>query len=212
MFNTFNGGSDRPVIPDVCVTNPTTLTVTCVNGRPSDFPTDFGPTLVARAGWNSARAKGYSEGDLEGGPLRYSIGASYKVDLANFAKRGKDSVADNMSHGLELDWNLKVNGISFTGLLVMMKIKDADTELGFNVQPGIMIVPKKMEIAARFALTTEGDRNNIEALGAFNYFAHGHRLKLATDFGILKQTGTDPVTMTTDDPDVRVRVMAQLEL
>lgn len=212
MFNTFNGGSDRPTIPVSCDTNPTTLATTCMNGQPTTVPTDFGPTLVARAGWNSARAKGYSEADLEGGPLRYSIGASYKVDLANFAKHGKPSVADNMSHGLELDWNLKMNGISFTGLLVMMKVKDADTELGFNLQPGFMIVPKTIEIAGRFSLTTEGDRNNIEALGAFNYYAHGHRLKIASDFGILKQTGEDPVTMTTDDPDVRVRIMAQLEI
>ncbi|NVB84485.1 MAG: hypothetical protein HOV81_39285 [Kofleriaceae bacterium] len=212
MFNNFNGGADRPGIPVACVTNPTTLVTTCINGRPTDIPNDFGPTIVARAGWNSPNAKGYSEADLEGGPLRYSVGASYKVDLANFAKHGKASIADNMSHGLELDWNLKAHGISFTGLIVMMKIKDKETELGFNLQPGIMLVPKTIEVAARFALTTEGDRNFIEALGAFNYYAHGHRLKLASDFGVLKRTGEDPVTMLTDDPDVRVRIMAQLEI
>lgn len=212
MFNNFNGPSDRPMIPVACETDPTTLTTTCVDGRPTNVPLDFGPTLVARAGWNSPNAKGYSEADLEGGPLRYSVAASYKVDLANFARHGKASIADNMSHGLELDWNLKVNGISFTGLVVMMKIKDAETELGFNVQPGIMLVPKTIEVAARFALTTEGDRNLIEALGALNYYAHGHRLKLASDFGIVERTGEDPVTRVSDDPDVRVRIMAQLEI
>jgi hypothetical protein len=77
-----------------------------------------------------------------------------------------------------------------------------------------MIVPKHMELAARFAFTTDapGDRNKIEALGAFNYYAHGHRMKVATDFGILQTTGSDPTTMATDDPDIRIRVMAQLEI
>ena len=213
MFNTFNGGSDRPVIPVACTTTPT-LNTTCVNGRPTTFPSDFEPAIVARAGWNSAKAKGYSEVDLEGGPLRYSIAAAYKIDLANFAKHGKDSLADNLSHGLEADWNIKANGLSFSGGVVMMKIKDADAQFGFVVQPGYMVVPKHIEVAARFALTntTTDGRNNIEALGAFNYFAHGHRLKIASDFGILQTTGSDPVTMAKDDPDVRIRVMAQLEI
>ena len=94
----------------------------------------------------------------------------------------------------------------------MMKLKSADPEYGFVIQPGYMVVPKHAELAARFALTTEGDRNRIEALGAFNYYVHGHRMKIATDFGILKLTGEDPVTMATDDPDIRVRVMGQLEI
>jgi hypothetical protein len=211
LFDTFNGGSDRPTIASACTTDAAGK-VTCINGRPTTFPVDFGPTIVARAGWNSARAKGYSEADLEGGPLRYSVGAAYKVDLANFAKHSQPSLADNLSHGLEVDWNVKVNGISFSGGAVMMKIKSNDPQYGFVIQPGLMVVPKHMEVAGRFAMTTEGDRNNIEALGAFNYFVHGHQLKLASDFGILKKTGEDPITMTSDKPDIRIRVMGQLEL
>lgn len=213
VFNQFSGGRDRPTIPDVCTTSPTGA-VTCVNGRPTTVPLDFGPTLVARAGWNSAKAKGYSEADLEGGPLRYSIAAAYKIDLANFAKHDQPSLADNLSHGLEADWNIKVNGFSFSGGVVMMKLKSADAQYGFVVQPGYMVVPKHVELAGRFALTTHavGDRNRLEALGAFNYYVHGHRMKIATDFGILKLTGSDPMTMATDDPDIRVRIMGQLEI
>jgi hypothetical protein len=94
----------------------------------------------------------------------------------------------------------------------MMKLKSADPEYGFVVQPGLMVVPKHAEVAARFAMTTDGDRKNVEALGAFSYFVHGHRMKLSTDAGILKKTGADPVTMATDKPDIRVRVTGQLEL
>jgi hypothetical protein len=212
MFNGFSGGADRPSVPVACSTNAMTGNVTCVNGRPSTFPADFGPTLVARAGWNSAHAKGYSEADLDGGPLRYAIGAAYKIDLANFAKHGQPSLADNLSHGLELDWNIKASGFSFSGGVVMMKLKANDPEYGAYVQPGYMVVPKHIELAGRFALTTEGDRNRIEAAGAFNYYVHGHRMKIATDFGIIQLTGEDPVTMATDDPDIRVRIMGQLEL
>jgi len=211
MFNGFSGGSDRPSIASACTTDATGK-VTCINSRPTTFPTDFGPAIVARAGWNSARAKGYSEADLEGGPLRYSVAAAYKIDLANFAKHGKPSLADNLSHGLEVDLNLKVNGIGLQAGAVMMKNKDADAELGFLLQPGLMVVPKKVQVAARFAMVTEGDRNNIEALGAFNYYARGHQLKLSTDFGMLKKTGEDPTTMATDKPDIRIRVMGQLEM
>jgi hypothetical protein len=211
VFNGFSGGRDRPTIPSACTTSDTGA-VTCVNGRPTTIPADFGPTLVARAGWNSAHAKGYSEADLEGGPLRYSIAAAYKIDLANFAKHGQASLADNLSHGLEADWNIKVNGFSFSGGVVMMKLKANDPEYGVVVQPGYMVVPKHVELAGRFALTTEGDRNRIEALGAVNYYMHGHRLKIASDFGILQLTGENPVTMATDNPDIRVRIMGQLEI
>jgi hypothetical protein len=118
-----------------------------------------------------------------------------------------------LSHGLELDWNIKNNGFSFSGGVVMMKLKSADPQYGLVVQPGLMVVPKHAEIAARFALTTDDDdRDRLEALGAFNYYVHGHRMKIATDFGILMLTGEDPMTMATDKPDIRVRVMGQLEL
>ncbi|HUS33389.1 MAG TPA: hypothetical protein VMZ53_33030 [Kofleriaceae bacterium] len=212
MFNTFSGGSDRPSIAANCTTDAMTGKVTCINSRPTTLLADFGPTIVARAGWNSARAKGYSEADLEGGPLRYSIGAAYKLDLANFAKGKQPTLADNLSHGLEADWNVKVNGLSISGGVVMMKLKSADPQYGFVLQPGLMVVPKHMQVAARFAIVTEGDRNNLEALGAFNYFVHGHQLKIASDFGILKRTGEDPITMTSDKPDIRIRVMGQLEI
>lgn len=212
MFNRFNGGNDRPVIAAVCTTNPMTGAVMCINSRPATFPADFAPALVARAGWNSAKAKGYSEADLEGGALRYSVAAAYKIDLGNFAKQGQPSVADNLSHGLEVDWNVKANGLSLSGMLVMMKLKAADAEYGFVLQPGMFLVPKHVQVAARFGLVTAGDRKQVEALGAFNYYWHGHKMKIATDFGILKLTGEDPVTMTTDKPDIRIRLMGQLDI
>ena len=34
------------------------------------------PQLVARVGYNHGKIKGYSEGDLKGGALRFGLGAS----------------------------------------------------------------------------------------------------------------------------------------
>ena len=193
--------------------------VTCVNSRPTTFGPDFGPTVVARAGWNSAKMKGYSEGDLEGGPLRYAVGASYKVDLANFAEGTRDSWADNMSHGLELDAMIKARGYSLNTGVVMMKIKDADPQFGLFVQPAMMIVPKKAEVGLRFAmvtLTVPGamagetvDRNQLEGRAAFNYYWQGHTWKLSNDIGFLMLTGDQP---SSDRPDLQIRVMMQLQI
>jgi hypothetical protein len=211
IFNGFAGGADRPAIASTCTTDPMSGDVSCVNGRPANVPADFGPALVVRADLNSARMRGFSEGDLEGGPLRYSVGAAYKVDLANFAKRGKDSWGDNTSHGLELDTNIKVRGFSADAGVVFMKRKDADWERGLFVQPSLVVVPRKLLVAGRFAAVTEGDRTQLEVRAALDYFFHGHTWKVASDVGFLKMT-EDPTTMATDKPDVQARIMMQLSI
>jgi hypothetical protein len=218
MFNGFSGSGDRPAITTTCTQNAMTMAITCVNSRPSTFPADFGPTLVARVGYNSPKSRGYTESDLDGGPLRYAVGAAYKVDLANLSQGTRDSWAENMSHGLELDANVKAMGYSVTGGVVMMKLKDADPELGFYVQPAMMVIPKKAEIAARFAMVTVTvpgamgatiDRNQIEARAAFNYYFQGHTWKLANDAGFLMFTGDIPAS---DKPDLQFRVMLQMSI
>ena len=148
--------ADRPTIPVTCTTDAgdgQRHVRRTVARRPSPR-TSVRRSSRAPAGTRRS-AKGYSEVDLEGGPLRYSVAAAYKIDLANFAKHGQPSLADNLSHGLEVDWNIKANGLSFSGGVVMMKLKTADAQYGFVIQPGFMVVPKHVELAARFALTTE---------------------------------------------------------
>jgi phosphate-selective porin OprO and OprP len=215
VFNTFNGTGDRPEITTTCMQDMTGA-ITCTSSRPSTVPADFGPTVVARVGWNSEQSRGYSESDLEGGPLRYGVGASYKVDLANLTKGMRDSWADNTSHGLEVDANIKVDGFSVTGGAVMMKIKDAHPEYGFYLQPALFVVPKHVEIGGRFALVTLTlpgampiERSQVEARAAVNYYMQGHTFKLASDGGFVMLTGDEPAR---DKPDMQVRVMLQLSL
>jgi hypothetical protein len=211
IFNSFNGAEDRPDIGG-CTTSMTTGTTTCP--PPVNFPADFGPTFVARAGWNSGDVKGYSEGDLDGGPLRWGVGAAYKIDLANFAEGDEASWGDNVSHGLEADAMIKVEGLGIELGAYMMKLKTADAGFGAFGQVGYMVMPKRVLLSGRFAIapaTGDPDRDQIEARVAVNLFWQGHTWKWATDAGVLKTTGED-ASMETDKPDFVLRSMLQLTL
>jgi hypothetical protein len=88
---------------------------------------------------------------------------------------------------------------------------------GFHAQAGYFFVPKKLQVAARFAMVPysgnkEDDKfNDLELRGAFNYYFHGHQWKWATDFGITQRTGEDAAgKASTDDPNIEIRSMAQL--
>lgn len=219
VFNSFSGGEERPDIGG-CTTNATTGTTACP--PPTNFPADFAPAVVVRAGWNHGDIKGYAEGDLEGGPLRYAVAAAYKIDLGNFAKQAEDSVADNLSHGVEVDAMLKVAGTSVELGAYLMRLpaskasnKSGEAGLGAFGQIGYMVVPKTFQLAGRFAIAPDArtdDRNQIEARIALNWFWQGHAWKWATDAGVLKTTGEDPTTMTSDKPDFVLRSMLQLTL
>lgn len=211
VFNSFSGGADRPIISTTCTEDATTMAIGCTTPAPSNFPTDFSPALVARAGWNSGGIKGYSEADLEGGPLRLAAGLAYKVDLADLDAGAEDSTADNLSHGLQADTLLKVSGFDLEVGAYLMKIKSSDARFGAFVQAGHFLKPKRAQVAGRFALVQVSDeRNLIEARAAFNWYWQGHSWKLASDIGVLRLTGEDPTTMATDEPDLQVRSMAQL--
>lgn len=219
IFNSFNGGEERPDIGG-CTTNMTTGATACP--PPANFPADFAPAIVARAGWNHGDIKGYAEGDLDGGPLRYAVGGSYKIDLGNFAKQAEDSVADNLSHGLQVDAMIKVEGASVQLGAYLMRLpasraSNKSSEAGFGAfgQVGYMVVPKRLQLAGRFAFAPDPrveDRDQIEARVAVNLFWQGHAWKWATDAGVLQTTGEDPTTMTTDKPDFVLRSMLQLTL
>jgi hypothetical protein len=202
VFNSFSGGADRPIISTTCIED-APMSIDCTTPAPSNFPADFSPALVARAGWNTGGIKGYSEGDLEGGPLRLAIGAGYKVDLADFDA--------DLSHGVQLDTLLKVSGFDLQAGAYLMKLQTADARLGGFLQSGYFLSPKRAQVAARFAIVQATDeRALIEARAAFNWYWQGHSWKLASDVGVLQLTGEDPTTMATDDPDLQVRSMAQL--
>jgi Phosphate-selective porin O and P len=215
IFNSFSGGSDRPAqtTATTCTTDATTGAVRCTSttSRPNNVPTDFGPTLVARVGYNLGKIKGYSEGDLEGGPLRLAIGASYKVDLANFTQGTQDSKVDNFSHAAQVDLALKNEGVDLLVGGYLQKLPGIDTLFGALGQASYFVTPKEVQVAARFAFyQANSDRNQLEGRVALNYYLAGNGLKLATDYGFLQLTGEDAAG-NSDDPDLQARFMAQMQ-
>jgi hypothetical protein len=95
----FNGSSDRPRFSatELDCEDPTDVTTCTVTpGTPSNVPSDFGPLMVARVGFNKGGIKGYTDSDLEGGPLRFAVAASYAVNLGDLAE-------DALNHRVAVD-------------------------------------------------------------------------------------------------------------
>jgi hypothetical protein len=205
VVNGFNGGADRPRLTTTCDQDPATMEIDCSVGAPTTVPTDFSPAVVVRAAYNKGKVKGYTEGDLDGGPLRWSVGANYKIDLADLGKGGEESVADNLSHGIGVDAVVKIQGFDVSVGGYAMKLKSADMLFAGFVQAGFMVAPKKVHVGGRFAFRELAGTavKEIEGRGAFSYYFAGHSWKVVTDAGFLKATGGG-------DPEIQVRIMPQL--
>lgn len=199
----FNAGSDKPSQKTTCTGTPPT----CATGLPTNVPTDFGPALVLHAGWNQGKIKGYSEGDLEGGPLRLAVGASYKLDFRRFDKDANGDL--DLQHAVSIDTMIKVSGLGVSGALVLVKNGAADLATGFYGQAGYMLQPKKLLGVVRFAQVPEGDEKKFEVLGGVDLFWKGHSAKWMIDGGVIHTTapaGTDATS------DLQIRTQLQLVL
>ena len=175
---------------------------TCTPSTPSNTPTDLDTLFVAHVGWNMGGIKGYSEADLEGGPLRLSVGLSYQADFNDF---NKDLEGDLLvEHGAVLDGLVKFEGIDVQAAIYARKRGSADPDFSYLGQAGYMIVPKTYQVAARYSWTPAGSSDDVqEALGAFTWFFKGHNFKWATDAGIIKASASD-----TTDIQVRCQIQA----
>ncbi|MEZ4400769.1 MAG: porin [Kofleriaceae bacterium] len=183
----FNGASEKPKTAITC--QPGTLPTdppTCTLGSPSNVPSDFGPALVARVGWNAGGIKGYSESDLEGGGLRYAVGLSYRNNLRNLARDANDDLT--IEHAVVLDGMVKVEGLDVTAAVAVVKDGAADAELGFYGQAGYMLAPKRLLGSVRFAQIPSGAGTLNEILGGVDYFVKGHSFKWMLDGGVLHDT------------------------
>jgi phosphate-selective porin OprO/OprP len=95
---------------------------------------------------------------------------------------------------------------------------------GYYAQAGYFIIPKKLEVAARYSelvpnkdfQTTKANGRTItpsqtELLGAVNYYFSGHNLKLMTDFGpITNEAVRSASGAIQDKDDFRWRLQAQM--
>ena len=154
-----------------------------VQGKLTNVPERFRPALVLRLGYNHGRIAGYSEGDFEGGPLRFGVGASGLCELD--ADRDETAAAR-----AELDTVIKLHGFAASGGVYLMSarpgsaLEDLDfTGMGYFAQAGYLIAGRYQPVARYTALRP--DRADVatteRALGLSVYLAR-HDLKWQTDY------------------------------
>ena len=184
----FNGTGDGSAIASEL--DPMTMEVE--TKLPTNVPKKFKPALIARVGLNRGGIKGYSEADLEGGPLRFGVGASVWLE-------GDFDDNDASNQKAEVDYILKAGGFSTNGGVYAMTEQDgagvldaARSLVGFHVQAGYMVVPKRVNLAARYAMITDltadetTTRDQQEITTGLNYYAFGNDAKLATAVRFIK--------------------------
>jgi len=119
VVGVFNGTGDKPWFDGDVEVDPATGEGEVTRGKFTNVPKALHPAVVARVGYNANGIKGYSEADLEGGPLRFGVGASA---LANFDTDGGD---DSNIRG-ELDFAVKAEGFSATGGIYFATAQDGE--------------------------------------------------------------------------------------
>ncbi|MBK9035957.1 MAG: hypothetical protein IPL61_32700 [Myxococcales bacterium] len=156
----------------------------------TNVPAEFKPVFIGRVGLNSGGVKGYSEADLDGGPLRWAAAASFWGET-NF---DEDTTSNDK---FELDYIVKAQGFSSTGGFYAMTRQAgvhplSDQELayiGFHMQAGYMIKPT-WQAVARFALVDARVDDLVAerelTLGA-SYYGWGHDAKLQGSVRMLKR-------------------------
>jgi hypothetical protein len=196
-FGVWNGTGEAATTR--VTTDPMTGTGTATT---SNVPREFKPAFVGRIGINSPGIKGYSEADLEGGPLRWAAAASFWGE-ADFDRN------DQSNDRVELDFIVKAQGFSGSGAFYAMTQQAgthvlSDQELayiGFHAQVGYMLTPS-WQGAGRFAMVDgrqDGLIDTKEIAVGGTYYGWGHDAKIAADVRLLK-TGeakfTDAVSFT----------------
>ncbi len=194
----FNGTGDGAKLEGITATVDPVTGEAVVDSSKAKFvnvPKEVLPVVVARVGINRNGIKGYSEADLEGGPLRYGVGASVQLE-------GDFDENDKSSQKLELDFIAKANGLSTTGGFYAQtdqkasaepSVTDAELSLvGFHLQAGYMVVPKRWQVAARYAFVDDArssdaqkpDQQEIQLAASF--FGLGHDAKFAGGVKLVK--------------------------
>lgn len=163
-------------------------------------------TAVLSARWNAmGEMNSYSEGDVEWTEdAAASVGAAYA-----FAKANNTNVAtaDYDRDVLSVDANLKYQGLGINGEFFWQSLDvdgsdDTVEPVGFYVQAGYFLEPKKFELAARYGyvdcdngnaggLCTDTDHVDEVTVG-LNYYWWAHHLKAQLNYSLLSENPIDP--------------------
>jgi hypothetical protein len=193
----FNGTGDAAKITSTTEIDPMTMEAETTTGLPTNVPKELKPAIVGRVGINRGGMKGYSEADLEGGPLRWGAAASVWLE-------GDFDENDESNQKVQADYIVKTEGLSTTGGVYFMTDQDGEgvadatnSLVGFHLQAGYMVVPKRWQVVGRYALvadlladdTSARDQQEISVGG--NYFGFGHDAKVAAAVRMIKTGDAD---------------------
>ncbi len=182
-FGVFNGTGEKGVFSGRVDRDFTSGEDMVINGTFSNVPDTFRPATVLRVGYNHGGIKGYSESDLEGGPLRYSLAIA-----AMFHAAGGDR--DNLAH-VGADFAIKSQGVAATGGIYLAEQGSTFDEidyssLGTYLQTGILL-GEKWEPAARVAVVhEEGGTFVYEISAGLSLYEFGHAFTLQSDVSYLR--------------------------
>jgi hypothetical protein len=197
----YNGTGDKPVFDGTAVVDPKTGEAP-VTGKFTNLPGVFTPIAVGRVSFGYGGIKGDTEGDLEGGPLRFAVGTSMysRLDPAAEPEAGRTAA--------EVDGIVKLYGFHADAALYASlaggPVGSAPEGVGGHVQTSYVIAEQFMP-ALRYAaiqpLEADGELQQ-EVAAAFTVFLFGHSAKWSTDLASLHEG--------TNAPDVRARTQLQL--
>jgi hypothetical protein len=176
-FGVFNGQGDAPKFSGDA--DPMTGEV---SGGFSNVPARLKPVFVGRVGLNRGGIKGYSEADLEGGPLRWAAAASVWAE-------GDFDDDDATRQQAEVDALVKVEGLSVSGTVFFGLDKAGDVDgqlLGAHLQVGKMFgeyQPVALYAMVKFLGDLEDDADQHEVTVGFGWYPFKHDGKLQVDVG-----------------------------
>lgn len=144
----------------------------------------------------------YSEGDIdETQDLAVNVGAAYGYDESEIAGAA-DVVESNVG---SVDANLKTGGISVHAEFFWATVDVGSEELfestGGYIQGGVFVLPKELEVAARYGFQDcddgavllgdcAGNDNVNEATVGLNYYWASHNLKAQLNYSFLNEDGS----------------------
>lgn len=181
IVGVFNGTGDRARLKGDVEVDPATGVGEIVSGKLSNVPSHFLPAIVARVGYNHGGIKGYSEGDLEGGPFRFSVGLSGILELD--ADGGDDGAARG-----QLDVLVKAHGFAATAAGYVASFQSGGAALdhsyegfGAHVQLSYLIHDIVQPVLRYAVLLPDGGNNLHEAGIAISVYLFGHNVKWQTE-------------------------------
>jgi hypothetical protein len=161
-------------------------------GSFTNVPIQFSPALVARVGYNYNGIDGYSEADLEGGPLRFAVAANLMVNF-DYDNANKSAIRSG------IDFVLKAEGLSFSGAFYHTTAQkkqatngpgtsftDQESKAaGLYAQAGYLISKHYQPVVRYSLIVQDGNKSTQELSAGVSIYFVNHNFKWQTFFAAL---------------------------